>query len=914
VAPLPLDGPPLLRLAELAGTGESRRRRLAENHITQKKISEKTISNDIRQRQFVIQVPSHHVAEVRMKRNPRGPSSSTLASVFFTLLLLLVITPQPRVLAAPGETASATPGSLTIVGKDGKMQGACPLKHTDVRAGISGFLARVTVTQIFSNSATQNIEAVYTFPLPQDAAVDDMTIQIGDRTVRGLIKRREEARAIYEHAKNTGHVAALLDQERPNIFTQSVANILPGEQVTVTISYVQTLRYEEGSYEFVFPMVVGPRYIPGQPTGYQGTGWAPDTNRVPDASRITPWVAAKGTRAGHDISVDIALDAGVPIQELRSKTHDIDVNRQSPNRATVRLRDEAVIPNKDFILKYDVAGAQIADAILTTPSPGRSKGAGGYFTMILQPPARLPESDIQPKELVFVLDTSGSMWGFPLEKAKQVISRALDELYPGDTFNLITFAGDTHIVFPEPVYPTAENVRKAKEVLATRTGGGGTEMMKAIRAALVPSDKQDHVRVVCFLTDGYVGNDMEIVGEVQKHPNARVFAFGIGTAVNHFLLDKMSEAGRGAVEYVNLADKADEAADRFYERVRSPLLTDLYIDWGGLPVTDVYPQRLPDLFSGQPLIITGRYTQPASGKLHLKGTRAGGPFTRDIPVTFSSTTPPFDALAGFWARRRIDDLMSQDWLGLQQGAMKPALQTQITQLGLDYRLMTQFTSFVAVEDQIVTKNGKPERVEVPVEMPEGVSHEGVFGDQKQYDMYMTAAVGGIAGRNVTQLAQLSSPTPYLDGRVAHGSAAGQTVEVQSAAPQVSVDGAPAPPPQTPAPVTMPKTKAEKPAQASLLDKDRRSLESKLQPAVLVALDCDRKSPGASCANVHAGKIAIEIRLTADTPTLRAQLRALGFELKRANPAEKMLAGNLAVDKFEELAKLKEVQFVSLERR
>ncbi len=391
-----------------------------------------------------------------MKHNRRGPSFRILSTIFLTTVVLAVATPHPAVLAAsPGETNAATPGSLGIVGKDGKIQGVCPLKHTDVRTGISGFLARVTVTQIFANTATQNIEAVYTFPLPQDAAVDDMTIQIGGRTVRGLIKRREEARAIYEHAKNTGHVAGLLDQERPNIFTQSVANILPGEQVTVTISYVETLRYEEGAYEFVFPMVVGPRYIPGQATGHQGGGWAPDTNRVPDASHITPWVAAKGTRAGHDISLELALDAGVPIQDVRSKSHDIEVDRQSASRASIRLRDEAVIPNKDFILKYDVAGAEIADAILTTPAPGRSKGAGGYFTMILQPPARLPESDIQPKELVFVLDTSGSMWGFPLEKAKEVISRALDELYPGDTFNLITFSGDTHIVFPEPVYPTA---------------------------------------------------------------------------------------------------------------------------------------------------------------------------------------------------------------------------------------------------------------------------------------------------------------------------------------------------------------------------------------------------------------------------------------------------------------------------
>jgi Ca-activated chloride channel family protein len=850
-----------------------------------------------------------------MKRNPRGPSFSVLSSILLTALLLVLASPQLSVLAAPppGEKTGETPGSLGIVGKDGKIQGTCPLKHTDVRAGISGFLARVTLTQIFSNTATQNIEAVYSFPLPQDAAVDDMTIQVGDRTVRSVIKRREEARAIYEHAKNTGHVAALLDQERPNIFTQSVANILPGEQVTVTISYVETLRYEAASYEFAFPMVVGPRYIPGQAIGQQGGGWAPDTKRVPDASRITPWVAGKGTRAGHDISLEVALDAGVPIQELHSKTHLIDVDRPSASRATVRLRDEAVIPNKDFILRYDVAGAEIADAILTTPAPGRSKGAGGYFTMILQPPARLPESDIQPKELVFVLDTSGSMWGFPLEKAKQVISRALDELYPGDTFNLITFSGDTHIVFPEPVYPTAENIRKAKAVLASRTGGGGTEMMKAIRAALVPSDKRDHVRVVCFLTDGYVGDDMEIVGEVQKHPNARVFAFGIGIAVNRFLLDKMAEAGRGAVEYVTLADKADEAADRFCERVRSPLLTDLYIDWGGLPVTDVYPQRLPDLFSGQPLIITGRYTQPASGKVHLKGTRAGGPFAREISVTFSPSTPPFDALAGFWARRRIDALMSQDWLGIQQGNMKPVLKEQITQLGLDYRLMTQFTSFVAVEDRVVTKDGKPQRVEVPVEMPEGVSHEGVFGDQKQYDYFgvsgnQMAGVGaGIGGGAVGGLMRM--PTAIPSG------AATQTIEVDGMAQQVNtLPGAAAKTRlSSPPPGANKKREGGDPV-TDLLDTERLALESKLQPAVLAAVDCYRKTPGASCANVHTGKIAIEIWLSEDSPVVRAQLQALGFELKEDRAAQKMLTGNLAINKLEELAKLASVQFVSLVRR
>ena len=835
-----------------------------------------------------------------MKRHVRGRRLLVLPFTL-TLLLLVAASLQPSVLAAPGET----PGSLGIVGKDGTIQGTCPLKHTEVRAGISGFLARVTVTQIFSNSATENIEAVYAFPLPQDGAVDDMTIQVGDRTVRGAIKRREEARAIYDQAKRTGHVAALLDQERPNIFTQSVANILPGEQVTVTISYVETLRYEAGSYEFVFPMVVGPRYIPGQATGHQGGGWAPDTNRVPDASHITPWVAGKGTRAGHDISLELALDAGVAIQELRSKTHDIDVDRKSPSRVTMRLRDEATIPNRDFILKYDVAGAQIADAILTTPAPGRSKPAGGYFTMILQPPARLPESDIQPKELVFALDTSGSMWGFPLEKAKEVISRALDGLYPGDTFNLITFSGDTHIVFPKPVYPTAENIRIAKQVLANRSGGGGTEMMKAIRAALMPSDSQDHVRVVCFLTDGYVGNDMEIVGEVQKHPNARVFAFGIGTAVNRFLLDKMAEAGRGAVEYVTLADKAGEAADRFYERVRSPLLTDLYVDWDGLPVADVYPQRLPDLFSGQPVIITGRYTQPASGTVRLKGTRAGGRFSREIPVTFSAGTPPFGALAGFWARRRIDDLMSQDWLGLQQGTMKPEIKEEITQLGLDYRLMTQFTSFVAVEDRIVTTDGKPQRVEVPVEMPEGVSRDGVFGNDKK-EMFAS---------------RVSSTLP-LNGRAVAGfmtyapAASNQTVEVTGQAAQVNtVNGAVAPGPPPP-PVAVPKAKrGEARTDAVAPSKQRQVLESKLQPAVLAALDCFRKAAnsGAACAEVHSGKVTVQIWLAEDSKAARAELQALGFGLMKGGTGQ-MVTGILPLEKLEDLVKLSFVKFVSFERR
>src|ERR1043165_8150648 len=264
-----------------------------------------------------------------------------------------------------GSVASAqngsTQGALQVVGPSGS-KAVCPLKHTDVKAQISGFLSRVTVTQEFANPFKQKIEALYTFPRPQNAAVDDMTMVVGDRTVRGKILRREEAQAVYEAAKNNGQTASLLEQERPNIFTQSVANILPGEQIKITISYVETLQYENGSYEFVFPMVVGPRYIPGDATGAQSTGFSPDTDRVPDASRITPPPPPPGMRAGHDISIDVMLDAGVPLDALNARTHEVVVERPDDRRAHVALRDQATIPNKDFILRYDVAGKQISDA------------------------------------------------------------------------------------------------------------------------------------------------------------------------------------------------------------------------------------------------------------------------------------------------------------------------------------------------------------------------------------------------------------------------------------------------------------------------------------------------------------------------------------------------------------------------
>jgi Ca-activated chloride channel family protein len=811
---------------------------------------------------------------------PRELLTKSLLILVLAVLALPVIivlyASQTTVSAQTGETS----GALTVVDETGKAKSTCPLKHTDVKAEISGYISRVVVTQQFENPFPEKIEAVYTFPLPQNAAVDDMTMTVGERTIRGKILPREEAQAVYEAAKSAGQVASLLDQERANIFTQSVANILPGEQVKITISYVETLSYVNGAYEFVFPMVVGPRYVPGAAKqGSRGKGFAPDTNQVPDASRITPRAAPAGMRSGHDISLEVALDAGLIIDNLDSKTHPTDIQRPDAHSARLRLKDGATIPNKDFVLRYDVAGQAIQDALLTHRSD-----KGGFFTLILQPPDRVTAQDVTPKELVFVLDTSGSMQGFPIEKAKETMKLALDSLYPSDTFNLITFAGDTRILFPKPVPATRANLNRAQAFLRASTGEGGTEMMTAIKAALAPSDDQSHVRIVCFMTDGYVGNDMEIISEVQKHQNARVFSFGIGGSVNRYLLDKMADAGRGEVEYVGLDDDGSAAAKRFHERVRSPLLTDISIEWNNLPVADVYPQRIPDLFSAKPVVIKGRYTSAGRGTIRLKGKMAGSDFVREIPVEFPETMASHDVLASLWARARVDDLMGQDLNGAQSGTMRQDLKDTITQLGIEYRLMTQFTSFVAVEEMVVTDGGKPRRVDVPVEVPEGVKGEDkvdASAGKNLSSFYLNAAVSTASGLNKTRRAR---------GAGGGGRGIGVLAPPPNMAPTVSVDATLAP------------------------DQETMALSLKLHSSLFAVVQkLQRKEMLLNPAEtpfIRDGKAEVQVWLSEKTDEAFAQLKELGFELVLDPKSSKMIIGRLPVEKLEALAKLKFVKYVA----
>ncbi len=637
----------------------------------------------------------------------------------------------------------STPGSLNVIVKPGEKLRSCPLEHTDVEGWIAGDVAHVRVTQRFANPYDDPIEAVYAFPLPENSAVNDMEMRVGERTIRGVIKEREEAKEIYDEAKRAGKTASLLEQERPNIFTQSVANIMPGEAVEIRLWYVQDLTYDRGRYEFTFPMVVGPRYIPGQELegAHTGGGWAPDTDRVPDASRITPPVLLPDERTGHDISLTLHLDPGVPAYDVSSKSHDIAVDSYGGTPMIISLPSHETLPNKDFSLSWRVAGERPEVALLT-----HRDDRSGYFTLILQPKADFEPSEITPKEMVFCLDTSGSMTGLPIEKSKEVVKLCLQEMGPHDTFQVIRFAGDSSTFAPRPVPASKRNIERATEFIDELRGSGGTEMLKGIEASLATPGDPKRVRIVAFLTDGYIGNESEILARIQlKLGDARIFSFGIGSSVNRYLLRKMAGMGRGVAQFVRQDEDPEAAVRSFVDRISRPYLTDVEIDWGGLDVLDVYPPYVPDLFADQPLVLHGRYEHPGAGAVAIRGWVSGEPWETTLQAVFPAEQPDNAALGVLWARACIEDMMDQ----MHEGE-DPELVAAVTELAIAYRLVSQYTSFVAVEEKVVNRGGQQVTVQVPVPIPEGVSYEGVFGDaalreEESLARYATAPLGATGG-------------------------------------------------------------------------------------------------------------------------------------------------------------------------
>lgn len=629
--------------------------------------------------------------------------------------------PQPRQFQDKGS-------GLLVAMAGNRELGQCPLKRTEVNVAVSGYVSRVTVKQTFTNPYKSKIEAVYTFPLSSTGAVDEMLMKTGDRVIRGTIKKREEARKIYDDAKARGKVASLLDQERPNIFTQAVANIEPGATVEITLKYTDLLPYEDGRFTFAFPTVVGPRFNPGSPAGKAGTGRDRDTDLVPDASLLSPPVTPEGTRSGHDISISIDIDAGVPMANLVSRLHEVSIGQEGKNRAHVELKNKVTIPNKDFILSWDVAGEALKSGYITYRDP-QDKDGSGYFTLMLLPPRKVTPLTVAPKEMIFLIDCSGSQSGMPLDKAKETLAYIVDHMNPKDTFQVISFNNGYDKMLPRPMVASPEMKRRALNYIRKLEARGGTFMAPAVEATCKMPAPENRLRVVTFMTDGYVGNDMEVIGLVKKlRAESRWFSFGTGHSVNRFLIDEIAREGAGEAEYVIASSKAGETGRRFYKRIASPVLTDIELKFDGVEVKEVFPKEVSDVWAQKPLYIKGRYLKPGKGSVTLTGFQAGKPYKQTLALSFPEKDTVNSGVASVWARAKVDRLMAEDWQGVQLGKPNPELKEEIVETALKHHIMTQYTSFVAVDESSDTGKDPASRTVVPVEMPDGVSRKGVFGE------------------------------------------------------------------------------------------------------------------------------------------------------------------------------------------
>ena len=587
-----------------------------------------------------------------------------------------------------------------------------PLRHTAVDASVDGHVGTVKVRQQFENPFDTRIEAVYVFPLPERAAVSEFLMVIDDRTIRGIVREKEEAEAIYHQARAQGYRASLLVQRRPNIFEQKVANIEPGRGIDVDVTYFHTLRYRDGWYSFVFPMVVGPRYNP--PGHADPVGAVPRGGRTeaPDGTAVE--YLAPEERSGHDIGIRVRIDAGVTIEEIRS-SHEIATARDRPETAGVTLAQGTTIPNRDFVLDFRVAGRTIKSNLLTHTDKETGEG---FFTLMLIPPLDTAAVARRPMEMVFVVDCSGSMDGRPLEQAKEAVASALDRLEPTDTFQIIRFSDRASRFGRAPVPATVENVAAARTYLSELDADGGTQMIEGIRGALDFPHSRTHFRFVSFLTDGYIGNESEILAAVHRRVGAsRIFSFGVGDSVNRYLMERMAKAGRGVAAYLGFEDSAEDVMGAFFDRVSRPALTDIEIDWGGMKVSEIYPAKLPDLFVGRPLVVAGKY-HGRPREIAVSGT--AGDSRRTLTASAHPDSETGRSIAKVWARSKIADLADRQIAG---GDPDGELRDAITRVALRHQLASSYTSFVAVDSSRRTEGSHGVNVHQAVPVPEGVRYD-----------------------------------------------------------------------------------------------------------------------------------------------------------------------------------------------
>jgi Ca-activated chloride channel family protein len=626
-----------------------------------------------------------------------------------------------------GQTADAPPqcgeGSLLYRSPLSGRYESVPLVHTDAGLDVRGLVAAATVTQQYINSTAAPIEAVYIFPLPQDAAVYDLEIRIGNRVIRSEIHERAEAKRVYEAAKSEGKRAALLEEERPNIFTASIANIMPNDRIDVHLRYVEPLRWDEGRIRLVFPMVVGPRYIPGTPAAdHTGTGWSSDTDAVPVASRITPIVRNPESRSGHDISVTVDLDSGFEAASVKSVSHAVNVHRLANGRQRVELAAGATLPNKDFVLEVQQAESTQPKAALFL-SPGNDSGET-HFLLAAFPPTVQP-SERLPVEILYMIDVSGSMSGTSIEQAREALLQALDRLRPSDRFGILAFCNSYKEFSAEPLLASPDNLARARDYVRNLEAGGGTEMLPALLHLMRKPQNPGTLRHIVLLTDGDLGNEDQIFAALRHDlGGARLYTVAIGSAPNLFLATKMAQYGRGTFTHIADILEIQSQMTQLFESIESPVLTDVKLSMEGVEVAEVYPGNLPDLFQRQPLLIYGRISKGRVGKVHLTARSGNSPY--ETSISFDATKATFHpGITTLWARQRVEDLMDR-WRESEENERAEIRSSAIAH-AIRYRLVTRFTSLVAVEEVIVNTGGQSKTVPVPTELPAGWQMEKVFG-------------------------------------------------------------------------------------------------------------------------------------------------------------------------------------------
>ncbi len=593
-------------------------------------------------------------------------------------------------------------GPYFLVEGDKDVEGF-PLLETKVNVNIAGVIAEIELTQVYKNDGKKTIEAVYIFPLGTKSAIHAMQMKIGNRLIDAEIKEKGEARQIYDDAKEDGKVASLLVQHRPNVFQMNVANIMPGDIVQVTVKYTENLVPEDGVYNFAFPTVVGPRF----------TGEVAKK----DLKGKDEWMSSPYTKEGklpsYDFDIKVNLNTGLPLGEVSVNTHKVDIIKNSPASAMINLsKDDKKRGNKDFILKYSLQGRKIESGLLLYPGKDEN-----YFLLMVEPPKQVDLKMVPPREYVFIVDVSGSMNGFPLDVSKALVKDILNGLRKKDYFNIIFFAGGSKTLAEKPLKATKTNIKKAIDMLNAQRGGGGTRITAAIQKAIALKKKKGMSRIVVIATDGYVGVEKKTFDLIRDNMSeANVFTFGIGRGVNRYLIEGMARVGKGEPFVVTDKGDAEEAAAKFIEYVKYPLLTDIKVKFQGFNGYEIEPVEMPDLFALRPLVLFGKYRR-AYGTIIITGNTADGPYKKVIEVRKEFEDKKNMAIKYLWAREKIARLGDYSKVGVE-------VKKEITDLGLKYHLMTEYTSFVAV-DKIIRETGEIVTVKQPLPLPEGVSNYAV---------------------------------------------------------------------------------------------------------------------------------------------------------------------------------------------